>query len=178
MKNIEVESRAFLSDDEYARILNFMETNAEHVKNDEQETVYFSGEKDVRIQKNGSCAKIILKDGKIHEDYREEIEVKFRKEDFDNMVAIVCASGSEIEIKWFRKRKEFLWKGTKVCIDRTKGYGDIIEIEILCGEEVVSDARKKVAEIMKELKIAQTPKYVFEERFNYYKKSWRRLVGD
>ena len=178
MSNIEVESRAFLSEDEYARLISFMESNAEHVKDDEQSTFYLSGENDVRLQKNSFGAKIIRKGGKIHDDYREEIEVKFKKEDFDNMVAAVCAAGPEIEIKWFRRRKEFLWKGTKICIDKTKGYGDIIEIEILCGEDEVSDARKKVAELMKELEVAQTPRYVFEERFNHYKKNWRRLVGD
>ncbi|MBW6461902.1 MAG: CYTH domain-containing protein [DPANN group archaeon] len=178
MANIEVESRAFLSEDEYARLINFMESNAERVKDDEQSTFYLSGENDVRLQKNSSGAKIILKGGKIHDDYREEIEVKFRKEDFDNMVSILCAAELEIEIKWFRKRKEFIWKNTKVCIDRTKGYGDIIEIEILCGEDEVEDARKKISEVMSELEVAQTPRYVFEERFNYYKNNWRRLVGD
>ncbi len=178
MRNMEVETRSFLSGDEYVRLIKFMESDAEHVEDDEQSTFYLSGENDVRLQKNSSGAKIILKGGKIHDEYREEIEVKFKKEDFDNMVAVVCAAGHEIEIKLFRMRKEFLWRGTKVCIDRTKGYGDIIEIEILCGEDEVSDARKKVGELMKELDVAQTPRYVFEERFNHYKKNWRRLIGD
>lgn len=178
MRNIEVETRSFLSGYEYAHLIKFMESDAEHVKDDEQSTFYLSGKNDVRLQKNSSGAKIILKGGKIHDDYREEIEVKFKKEDFDNMVALVCAAGHEIEIKWFRMRKEFLWRGTKVCIDRTKGYGNIIEIEILCGEDEVSDARKKVGELMKELDVAQTPRYVFEERFNHYKKNWKRLIRD
>ncbi|MCK5234462.1 MAG: hypothetical protein KAJ88_01340, partial [Candidatus Aenigmarchaeota archaeon] len=63
-----------------------------------------------------------------------------------------------------------------VCLDKTRGYGNIIEIEILCDENGVDKAREKVSSLMKKLKVAQTPKYVFDERFSYYKKNWRRLV--
>ncbi len=178
MSNIEVETRSFISDDEYARLVSFMESDAEHVKDDEQETVYFSGDKDIRLQKNTTGAKIILKSGKIHDINREETEVVLKREDFGKMKTILAGIGLEVEIRWFRRRKEFLWSGAKVCLDRTKGYGNIIEIEILCGEDKVEKSRKKVSGLMKELKINQTPKYVFDEKFNYYKNNWKRLVED
>ncbi len=176
MSKIEVETRSFLSDEEYARLLAFMESDAEHVKDDEQETVYFSGDKDLRVQKNSTGAKIILKGGKIHDEHREEKEVSFKKEDFEKMESILVGAGLEVEIRWFRKRKEFKWMGAKVCLDRTRGYGNIIEIEIMCDEDGVDDAREEVSLLMKGLKVSQTPKYVFDERFNYYKNNWKRLV--
>ncbi len=176
MSNIEVESRSFLSDEEYARLLAFMESDAEHVKDDEQETVYFSGDKDLRVQKNSTGGKIILKGGKIHDEHREEKEVSFKKEDFEKMESILVGTGLEVEIRWFRKRKEFKWMGAKVCLDKTRGYGNIIEIEIMCDEDGVDDAREEVSLLMKGLKVSQTPKYVFDERFNYYKNNWKRLV--
>ncbi len=176
MSKIEVETRSFLSDEEYARLLAFMESDAEHVKDDEQETVYFSGDKDLRVQKNSTGAKIILKGGKIHDEHREEKEVSFKKEDFEKMESILVGTGLEVEIRWFRKRKEFKWMGAKVCLDKTRGYGNIIEIEIMCDEDGVDDAREEVSLLMKGLKVSQTPKYVFDERFNYYKNNWKRLV--
>jgi len=101
MSRIEVETRSFLSDEEYARLLAFMESDAEHVKDDEQETVYFSGDKDVRLQKNSTSAKIILKEGKIHDIHREEKEVSFRKEDFGILESILLSAGLEVEIRWW-----------------------------------------------------------------------------
>ena len=176
MSKIEVETRSFLSYEEYIHLVALMEAEAEHVKDDEQETVYFSGDKDIRLQKNSTGAKIILKGGKIHDEHREEKEVSFRKEDFNTLKSILLSCGLEVEIKWFRMRKEFMWKGAKVCLDKTRGYGNIIEIEILCNEDGVDKAREKVSSLMKKLKVVQTPKYVFDERFSYYKKNWRRLV--
>ncbi len=176
MFRIEVETRSFLSDEEYMRLVSFMESDAEHVKDDEQETVYFLGDKDVRLQKNSTGAKIILKEGKIHDIHREEKEVSFRKEDFEILESILLSAGLEVEIRWFRRRKEYKWMGAKVCLDKTRGYGNIIEIEIMCDEDGVDDAREEVSLLMKGLKVSQTPKYVFDERFNYYKKNWKKLV--
>ncbi len=77
--NIEVEIRSFLSKEQYEQLLNFFKQNAQLVKEDDQETWYFEGEQDLRIQKNRLYSKIWLKKGKIHDDYREEIEIKLDK---------------------------------------------------------------------------------------------------
>ncbi len=176
MKNIEVEIRSFISDEDYVRLVGFMETEAELVRDEEEETVYFSGENDLRIQRRSSGAKIILKKGNIHDTHREENEVNFHREDFGKIETILIGAGLKVEIRWFRKRKEFLWKGVKVCVDKTKGYGNIIEIEIMSDEGDVDASKKKISSLMKELGVAQTPRYVFEDRFEYYKKNWERLV--
>ena len=60
-KNIEVEIRAFVSEQEYNELLEFFKQNAELIKEDLQETHYFDCKEDLRIQKNNAGSKIWLK---------------------------------------------------------------------------------------------------------------------
>ncbi len=80
---IEVEVRSFISEGKYEELINFFSKNGKHISTDNQTTYYFDTKTDLRIQKNDFFSKIWLKKGKIHDDAREEIEIKFRKEDFN-----------------------------------------------------------------------------------------------
>ena len=77
---------------------------------DDQETHYLSTNQDLRIQKNNYYSKIWLKKGKLHDEQREEIEVKYDKNDFDNLAKIFKEIGINTKIKWFRKRHTFEWE--------------------------------------------------------------------
>jgi predicted adenylyl cyclase CyaB len=127
------------------------------VKKDFQETYYFDTEQDLRIQRSKSYSKIWLKKGKIHDEFREEIEVKFAREDFEKIEKIFLEIGFKIKIKWLRKRNEFRWDGIKVCVDCTKGYGYIIELEKLCEEGEKERTLEFLKQKLKELKIELTP---------------------
>jgi len=178
MRNIEVEVRSFISKEEYGRLLDFFKKNAKLIKEDYQETYYFNSEKDLRIQRNKFFSKIWLKEGKIHDDWREEIEIKCDKEDFEKLERVFMALGFNIEIKWFRKRYQFDWKGIKVCVDYTKGYGYILELEKICSKEEKEKTLEILKQKLKELNIKPTPKEEFEKRFQYYKENWKKLISE
>ena len=84
---------------------------------------------------------------------------------------------NNIEIKWLRKRNEFDWNGIKACIDYTKGYGYIIELEKLSSEEEKDEVLIELKNKLNELNIPLTPREEFDERYNYYKENWRRLIA-
>ena len=170
-KNIEVEIRSFISKEKYEELLDFFNKNAEFVKEDFQETHYFDCEQDLRIQKNNKGSKIWLKKGKIHDDAREEIEIFTQNESFDNLGKLFKALGHNVEIKWLRLRNQFNWNGIKVCIDYTKGYGYIIELEKLSSEEATEEVLEGLKEKLNELNIPLTPKTEFDEKYNYYKQN-------
>ena len=86
--NIEVEIRSFLTKERYEELIEFFKENAKFVGEDEQETIYFDSDNDVRIQKNNYFSKIQMKKGQIHDETREEIEVKCDREDFDKLLQI------------------------------------------------------------------------------------------
>ncbi len=175
---IEVEARSFISKEKYDELVEFMKENADFLGDDNQITYYFSGEKDLRIQKSKNFSKIWLKKGKIHDNHREEIEIKFDRDDFVKIENIFKILGYEIDIKWFRDRKRFDWNGIKVTIDHTKGYGFIIELEKLTENE---DEKEKIyaelEEKLRELGVKITPKEIFKEKYDNYKNNWRKIVA-
>lgn len=174
MKNIEVEIRSFITKQQYGKLIDFFKKNAKHLGEDYQETYYFDSEHDVRIQKNRNGGKIWLKKGKLHDDQREEIEVHFPKDQFNNAEKLFLALGYTVEIKWFRTRNTFTWNDITVTIDFTRGYGYIIELEKMATkttqDTVLSELRKK----FEELGIEETPRYQFDKKFAEYKENWKK----
>ncbi len=172
---IEVEIRSFISEEQFNQLLDYMKQNAEFLGEDNQISYYFSGPSDLRIQKCNTYAKLWLKKGEIHDNHREEIEIKFDREDFEKLEKLLSVLGYEVEVKWFRDRKKFNWDGIKVTLDYTKGYGYIIELEKLVsrGEEKIYS---QLEEKLKSLGIEITPKEVFGEKFEHYRQNWRSLV--
>ena len=178
-KNIEVEIRSFITKEKYEELLEFFKQNAEFVKEDFQETHYFDCEQDLRIQKNNNGSKIWLKKGNLHDDAREEIEIFTSKENehnFENLGKLFNALNYNVEIKWLRLRNQFNWSNIKICLDYTKGYGYIIELEEISDEENKENILQELKQKLRELNIEETPKEIFNEKYNYYKENWRELI--
>lgn len=176
-ENLEVEIRAFISKEKYEELIKFFNENSELVKEDFQETHYFDCEQDLRIQKNNKGSKIWLKKGKIHDDAREEIEIFTEEKSFDELGKLFNELGYNIEIKWLRERKQYNWKNIKVCLDYTQGYGYIIELEKKTDEKHKEEILAELKEKLNELNIPLTSKEKFNERYEYYKQNWRRLIA-
>ena len=176
MNNIEIEIRSFITKEQYEKLLKFFIENSTLTKEDFQETYYFDCEQDLRIQKNNLGCKIWLKDGKIHDEFRKEIEIFIDKENFEKAKAIFEAIGLKTEIIWLRERKQFNWDDIKVCLDFTKGYGYIIELEKKGNIENQVTILNELKNKLKELEINLTPKEEFDKAYEYYKNNWRKLI--
>ncbi len=174
--NIEVEIRSFISKDRYLELLEYFNKNGKLVSEDSQETHYFDSEQDLRIQKSNNYSKVWLKKGKLHDDYREEIEVKINKEDFNKLQCLFLALNYSVNIKWFRTRHTFNWNNISVMLDYTKGYGYIIELEKLSDESDKQNDLKILKNLLKTLNIAETPKEEFNKKYEYYKDNWNDLI--
>lgn len=173
---IEIEIRSFISKEQYEKLLEFFTQNAELIKKDFQETHYFNCPQDLRIQKSDSHSKIWLKAGKIHDDAREETELIIKKEDFEKAQKIFNNLGLKTEIKWLRNRTQFKCNEIKICLDYTKGYGYIIELEKIGTNENKEQILIELKQKLNELGISLTSKEVFQEKFNYYKNNWKELI--
>ncbi|MFA7170862.1 MAG: class IV adenylate cyclase [Candidatus Paceibacterota bacterium] len=176
-KNIEVEVRSFVDEGQFENIKNILDRDYEFVKELKETTVYFSGEKDLRMRKNETEAFVILKEGKIHDDFRKEFEVRIDKDDFGNMAELFQGLGYEIEIEWQRNRLEYKNADMKVLLDDTKGYGKILELEKMVEEGNEDKAHSLLAEEISKFGIAKiTSKEEFNEKFEYYKQNWKILI--
>ncbi|MBI2148592.1 CYTH domain-containing protein [Candidatus Woesearchaeota archaeon] len=174
--NIEVETRSFITEEKYKELIDFFKKEGKFLKEDCQETYYFDTEEDLRIQKNNFFSKIWMKKGKLHDDYREELEIKFNKEDFEILEKLFLSLGFNVNIKWFRNRHEFIWQDISIMIDYTKGYGYIIELEKMTDEENKERISKFLKEKLEFLNIPLTPKEEFDKRFKNYKENWKELT--
>src|SRR3989338_10409382 len=122
-QNIEVEIRSFISEERYHMLLEFFTRQGQFLHDDEQITYYFDGKEDLRIQQNRFYSKVWLKKGQLHDPQREELEVKFQREEFEKLEQLFSALGYSVAVKWFRQRHQFLWEEITVSVDYTQGYG-------------------------------------------------------
>jgi len=175
-ENIEVEIQTFITKEKYEELLTFFTQNAEFVKEDFQETFYFDENSNLRIQRNNNGAKLWHKSGNVHDEFMEEIEIHGKREEFEDMEKFLNKLGHSVKIKWLRDRNQFNWQGIKVCLDYTKGYGYIIELEKMSSEENKKEVLEELKKKLSELNINETPKEIFNEKYNYYKNNWRDLI--
>lgn len=178
MAVIECEIRSFLSKGHFDVLFEKLEREGEHLGTDEQETYYFDGPKDLRIQKNGSFAKVWLKKGKMHDEAREEVEIQTATENFEALDELFRTLGYAVSIEWYRTRHTFRWQGIDVMLDHTRGYGYIIELEKLCTPEVKEDTLKELHALLAELEVKQTPKEEFRKRFEDYRANWKERIAE
>lgn len=174
--NIEVEIRSFITKEQYEQLTEFFKKEGKFVSEDYQETFYFDCEQDLRIQKNKFYSKVWLKKGKIHDDHREELEIKCKVGDFEILEKIFTSLRYDIEIKWFRTRHTFEWQGISVMMDYSKGYGYIIELEKMSDENNKEEVLSELREKLKSLNIIETSKEEFKQKYEFYKKNWKSLV--
>jgi predicted adenylyl cyclase CyaB len=176
MENIEVEIKAIISEEKYKELIEYFKKEGEFIKEDDQTTYYFDCEEDLRIQKNNSGCKMVLKGGKVHDETREELEIEFDKEHFEKLDTLFKSLGYSTEIKWFRKRHSFKWEDIKVDVDFTKGYGYILELEKMSDEENKEGTLKILKNKLKNLDIELTSREEFDKKFEDYKKNWEKLI--
>ena len=176
MKNIECEVRAIIDEEKYIELLKQFKNTFTYKGSDEQETYYFDSKEDLRIQKNEQYAKVWLKKGMLHDEQREEIEIKVGKNEFEKLEQLFLALGYQVDVKWFRTRHSFEWDEIDVALDFTRGYGYIIELEKLSNIEDKETTVELLKEKLKSLNIDLTAKEVFNKKYSYYKENWKKLV--
>jgi len=175
MKNIEIEVRSFITASQYKKLEAKLNEIAKFLGGINEETVYY-GEERMRIRRDDDYSWLILKSGKIHDDFRHEIKIQFKKADFEKLKEIFKRLGFNINVVWFRKRKVYDWRGTKAFLDDTKGYGKIIELEKIGSSKEKEKTHKELENKLKSLGIKITPKKVFDKKFKYYKNNWRKIL--
>jgi predicted adenylyl cyclase CyaB len=172
---IECEIRAFVTDEQYVQLSETLDRIADFGGADEQVTYYFEGHgnPDLRIQRNAAGSKIWLKQGRMHEEARREIELICQSDDFDTLEQLFLALGYRVSIKWFRQRRTYTLDDITITLDDTRGYGKIIELEKLCRESDRAASLVQLKALMSELGIDTTPKEEFDKRYLDYKEHWR-----
>lgn len=175
MAHLEVEIKAFLSQKEYDKLLEFFHQQAEFINEDTQNTYYFDSPAplDLRIQHNNSASKIILKKGGVHDEIRDECEILCDRDYFEQLEELFTSLGYAIKVKWFRIRNTFNWGGITVTLDRTQHYGNIIELEKTADPEYQEEVITELKQKLQQIGILLTSKDEFEKKYKEYLQNWR-----
>ena len=175
---IEVEIRSFISKEKYQELLDYFQKNAQPIKEQQDQTEYYADQGAVRIWQNQDSAKVILKSGDIHDEFREEHEMPIQKKDFPLFQKMFQKLNIPKQIRWQRKKHTFDWDGTTVELGDNKGYGYVIELEKLTDETQKEKALESLKEKLASLNIAITPKEEFDKAYENYKQNWKKLLEE
>lgn len=175
---IEVELRSVIDKKRYEELIKFFSGKARLINEDYQETHYLDEKGDIRIQRNKFYSKFWTKKGNLHDPQREEHEVKFSVDEFQNLESAMKLLGFSTKIKWLRNRHTFDWEGINVMVDYTKGYGYIIELERLSDEKNKDQDLMLLKKKFKELGLAPTPREELDKKYEHYRENWRKLIKE
>jgi predicted adenylyl cyclase CyaB len=175
---VEVELRSFITKEKHDELIGFFKKNGEFINEDYQESYYFDDKGDVRIQKNKFFSKVWIKKGNLHDEQREEMEVKFSRDDFEKLEKTMEILGLTVKIKWLRKRHSFNWQGVGAMVDYTKGYGYILELEKMSDVQNKDKDLQTLREKFRSLGIEPTPRKEFDKKYAKYKENWRTLINE
>lgn len=173
----EIEFKFLLDEKERKGLIKFLEENeAEKITEEEQDNFYYNapGKLDLRIRRTADKALLILKNGWMHDEDREETEVECAREDFETLDKILVTLGYEYDTKWYRKRIEYKYEDFHITLDFNAGYGWVTEIELMVGEGEEKKAKELILQFAKKLGIDPTPKETFNKMYEYYKKNWEK----
>ena len=174
MENIEVEIKTLLTKEQYQQFLAFFSKKGELLDEDDQITYYFDGDKDLRIQQNNSYSKIVLKEGAMNAQQRDETEILCDRDYFEELEHLFTALGYEIKIKWFRHRHSFAWQGITVTVDDTQHFGYMIELEIMSTPENKDTALATLKKKMQVLGLQENPE-LLQRKHEEYVKHWKEF---
>jgi len=168
--NIENEIRGKLSDVEYERTIDYLESkNCEkqefdrfsirYAQNDISETKV-----DIRIREQEGRSEIIMKLGAFAASNRIEIPVEINKDSFENGVKFLANLGYDKGFALWRLTKVYKYKGVDVVLVIVPNHSKYFELEILSSEKDQNIALNKLQEIKNELKLTQ-----FRDEEDYFK---------
>ncbi len=99
MNNIEVEARSFITRKRCKDLIKFFDKNGRFLGQNFDETVYFKARKDLRIRQDSKFSYLILKEGKIHDKYRKETEIKLPKKEFKLLETIFISLEFKVDVR-------------------------------------------------------------------------------
>ena len=164
----EIEIRTFVTKDKYEQLYDKFIKNEGFVV-DKQLTIYFDFKIDVRLQLSNQGCKVWIKWWKIHDIVREEKEFWFSERDFLKVFEMLSVFFKH-KTYWLRKRLKWYVDDIKVCIDYTKGYGRVVEVEKLVDDEKYKEkVKRQLEDFLKNLvKWDISKKEEFQRRYKEY----------
>lgn len=177
MTNFEVELRAFLSDSQFGKLLKCLGENARPLEHVRQLTYYLDDDVDTRIEISTESGSLRQKLGMMHEPVRREVEIPLSSADAESMLRIFRNLRFKIRVIWCRERRRFDYDGIVVALDKTIGYGNILEAEITCKKDETHASHERLLGFFNSLGLEPTPEREFASAYAEYLETWEQKTA-
>jgi len=156
MDNIEVEIRSLLTEEQYKKIIVFLDQNSEEKDNDDRKTIFFMiPDKTLKITNylGKGKAKIALKVGNfVKEISQKEYEVFIDPNQFDIAVDVFKNLGFDKIQNTEQKRINYKYKGCEIAIKWSPDWSYHFEMDkVIAESENQSQVREELIKIATEL---------------------------
>lgn len=157
--NIEIEFRAIFGENDFYRLKEYLDKNANNLGEDDKDVFFFiMPDKLLKVVNNISKnnAKLVLKLNKIGKGSNfEEIEIPIERKYINDFVKVLTTIGFTDNIMHsFQKRKNYVYKGVEVALKYSEVWGHHLELEIMIADiKEKEQAEKKIREAANDLNI-------------------------
>ncbi len=141
---IEIEHRALVSEQDFLRLREYLNANAENLGNDNKDTFFYIWpDKVIKVVSNMETgkAKMALKPGRLHkQSHFHESELTIMIHEVEQAKTFCEALEPEKIMRAYQFRTNYLFKGVELALKYTESFGFHMELEIM-----VDDLHKKDA---------------------------------
>lgn len=167
----EVEIKIFLNDEDKKKLLTWLQTNAEHVGDEEHEEIYFDNpsdsflftsfdgfqdaEKYLRIRRTNKGEFVCLK---LYEINRENGKAKNLDEiemptDYDEMHKLLVGLGFSSEFNLAKKRSKYMYQDIEIVLDSLETLGEFAEFELqnFSEDKDITEGFKQIYDFLRQI---------------------------
>ncbi len=143
-KTIEIEQRALISEEDFLRLRDFLNTNSDSIEQDNKDTFFYIWpDKVIKVVENKSTgkAKIALKPGRIgKQSYFHEAELTVIPSEVESAKRFCENLEPEKLMRAYQFRTNYHYKGIDIALKYTQSWGFHMELEIMIDDLANQDA--------------------------------------
>ncbi len=178
-KFIKVGTKSLISKKEYKRLSSKLRVMLGEPFEEEQFTyIYEPVLQSLRIMKTPTRTYVCLKQGEMHNNSHDEIEVVTSETDFKNWASLFNQLGYAIDSKWRRYSQIFKWGDATVQLGDTQVYGPVLDLEKVVCTEDEEKAFSCLTGKLSKLNVQLSTKEELDTRFAWYQKHWKRFITE
>ena len=115
---------------EHSRLQEFIQANGKYVRTEPYESQWYDDTGNLMIEKHDGYSCIKKKIGEPDDEVFEEVEIRCRDQDYDQLDDLFTSMGKKTSVIWKRTRELFDWWPVLVYLDKVEGFGVIVECKL------------------------------------------------
>lgn len=170
---MKLEKRTFIEKEKYEEIISFLDQNAEKRLVEKQVIDTYHSENDFRMIRTNEYLKLDLKVNMNNEENIVYISKKYE----NDLIRMFFNLGISIDLKRYRIRHKYLYKGFYITVDDNIKFGRIFRVSAIYKEEKeLKQVEQNILNLFSSLKIEDMGMEKFADLYRKYRMDWSSLT--